>query len=76
MSMLPSSVAFTDRSWISRFWATAATPAVRQLARPARTSSTGVAALSSAPEHQRVIGLEGEGRAMLVLLPEPVVAVN
>src|SRR4029079_2485975 len=33
-SMSPSSVADTDRSWISRFWATAATPAVRQLARP------------------------------------------
>src|SRR5262245_25465817 len=31
-----------------RLWATAATPAVRQLARPERTSSTGVGALSSA----------------------------
>ena len=30
--MPPSSVAFTERSWISRCWATAATPAVRQLA--------------------------------------------
>ena len=30
-----------------RFWATAATPAVRQLARPTSTYSTGVAPLSS-----------------------------
>ena len=47
--MSPSRVAFTDRSWMPRFWATAATPAVRQLASPTSTSSTGVAALSSAP---------------------------
>ena len=45
--MSPSSVAETERSWISRFWATAATPAVRQLARPTSTYSTGVAPLSS-----------------------------
>ena len=34
MFMSPSIVAFTDFSWMSRFCATAATPAVRQLARP------------------------------------------
>ena len=46
-SIEPSTVAETRRSWISRFWATAATPAVRQPARPTSTYSTGVAPLSS-----------------------------
>ena len=46
-SIAPSIVAETLRSWISRFWATAATPAVRQPARPTSTYSTGVAPLSS-----------------------------
>ena len=47
MSMPPSSVADTERSWMLRFCATAATPAVRQLASPTSTISTGVAPLSS-----------------------------
>src|SRR6185295_3305906 len=46
-SMPASSVAFTERSWILRFCATAAIPAVRQEARPTSTYSTGVAPLSS-----------------------------
>src|SRR5215216_3865257 len=45
--MSASSVALTEWSWMPRLWATAATPAVRQLARPERTTSTGVGALSS-----------------------------
>src|SRR3954468_7962196 len=47
MSMSPSIVAFTELSWMPRFCATAATPAVRQLARPTSTYSTGVGPLSS-----------------------------
>ena len=43
MSIVPSSFDSTDRSWTPRFCATAATPAVRQLASPTRTYSTGVA---------------------------------
>src|SRR3954447_22248129 len=46
-SIAPSMVAETRRNWISRFCATAATPAVRQPARPTRMNSTGVAPLSS-----------------------------
>src|SRR5262245_27298870 len=46
--MSASSDALTECSWMPRRCATAATPAVRQLARPERTSSTGVGALSSA----------------------------
>ena len=45
-SMPASSVAFTDLSWMLRFCATAAMPAVRQPARPTSTNSTGVAPLS------------------------------
>ena len=45
--MSPSIVALTELSWIPRFCATAATPAVRQLARPTSTNSTGVGPLSS-----------------------------
>ena len=48
MSWLPSTVASTERSWIPRFCATAATPAVRQLASPTRMYSIGVIPLSSA----------------------------
>ena len=47
MSIAPSSLASTERSWMPRFCATAATPAVRQLARPTSTYSTGVAPISS-----------------------------
>src|SRR5215510_7344970 len=47
MSMFPSIVAVTERSWMPRCWAMAATPAVRQLASPTSTYSTGVAPLSS-----------------------------
>ena len=45
--MSPSIVALTELSWMPRFCATAATPAVRQLARPTSTYSTGVGPLSS-----------------------------
>ena len=45
--MLPSIVAVTECNWMLRICATAATPAVRQPARPDSTSSTGVAPLSS-----------------------------
>ena len=45
MSISASSVALTEWSCIPRRWATAATPAVRQLARPGETNSTGVGAL-------------------------------
>src|SRR3984957_13670702 len=42
MSWWPSTVDSTERSWIPRFWATDATPAVRQLASPTRRYSIGV----------------------------------
>src|SRR3954449_2619495 len=48
MSMPPSTVAETERSWMLRCWATAAMPAVRQAPRPTSTYSTGVGPLSSA----------------------------
>jgi hypothetical protein len=48
MSIEPSTSASTERSWMPRFCATAAMPAVRQLARPTRRNSTGVTPLSSA----------------------------
>ena len=48
MSWLPSTVDSTERSWIPRFWATDATPAVRQLASPTRRYSIGVIPLSVA----------------------------
>src|ERR1700691_1733972 len=51
MSIAPSIVAVTERSWMPRCWATAATPAVRHPARPTRTNSTGVAPLSSDAKH-------------------------
>src|SRR5215471_9025227 len=47
----PSMVAVTDRSWMFRYWATAATPAVRHPTRPTSTYSTGVAPLSSDAKH-------------------------
>ena len=47
MSIPPSSVADDGAQLDLAIWATAAMPAVRQLARPASTSSTGVAPLSS-----------------------------
>jgi hypothetical protein len=40
--------AFTERSWISRSWATEAMPATRQLPRATSATSAGVAPLSSA----------------------------
>src|SRR3954469_3676187 len=46
-SIAPSIVADTRRSWICRFCATAAMPAVRQPPRATSTYSTGVAPLSS-----------------------------
>src|SRR5581483_10117311 len=48
MSWLPSTVDSTERSWIPRFCATEATPAVRQLARPTSRYSIGVIPLSVA----------------------------
>src|SRR5215203_1502642 len=47
ISILPSSCDSTERSCTPRFCATAATPAVRQLASPTRTYSIGVMPLSS-----------------------------
>src|SRR5579863_2653187 len=47
----PSIAALTERSWMPRSSATAATPAVRQPARPTRTNSTGVGPLSCAAKH-------------------------
>ena len=47
MVILAGKVAVTERSWICQFWATAATPAVRQLARLTSSSSTGVGPWSS-----------------------------
>jgi hypothetical protein len=44
-------VAVTERSWMPRIWATAATPAVRQPASPTRTSSVGVGPWSWAAKH-------------------------
>ena len=46
MSMPASSVALTERSWMLRFCATAAMPAVRQPASPTSTYSTGVASIA------------------------------
>ena len=48
---MPSTVAVTVLSWISRYWATAATPAVRQLASATSTYSAGVAPWSSEAKH-------------------------
>ncbi len=48
MSCAPSTVDSTERSWMPRFSATDATPAVRQLARPTRRYSIGVMPLSVA----------------------------
>src|SRR6185436_4906424 len=42
ISILPSRLDSTERSWMPRFCATAAMPAVRQLARPTSTYSIGV----------------------------------
>jgi hypothetical protein len=50
MSCAPSTVDSTERSWMPRFSATDATPAVRQLARPTRRYSIGVMPLSSRRE--------------------------
>ena len=58
MSMSPSSVADTERSWISRFWATAATPAVRQLARPTSTILDRRRPVVLGGEDLRVVGVE------------------
>src|SRR5215472_11078874 len=48
MSWAPSTVDSTERSWMPRFCATDATPAVRQLARPTSRYSIGVMPLSVA----------------------------
>src|SRR5581483_4373580 len=48
MSCAPSTTASTERSWMPRFCATDATPALRQLARPTSRYSIGVMPLSSA----------------------------
>ena len=51
MFIVPSTVAVTERSWMPRCWATAATPAVRQLPSADRTISTGVAPWSIEAKH-------------------------
>src|SRR5262249_13512155 len=50
MSWFPSTVDSTERSWMPRFCATEATPAVRQLARPPSRDSIGVVPLSGAAD--------------------------
>ena len=72
--MSPSMVAFTDFNWMFRFWATAAMPAVRQLASPTSTYSTGVAPLSSEAKTLRMIGIELEGGLAALLLAQTVEA--
>ena len=69
-SMSPSSVAETDFSWISRFCATAATPAVRQLARPTSTYSTGVDAVVLGREELGMVGVEAELGLVALLVAE------
>ena len=58
MSWLPSTVASTERSWMPRFCATEATPAVRQLARPTSRYSIGRDAVVLGGEHRGVVGVE------------------
>ena len=70
MSILPSSCDSTERSWMPRFCATAATPAVRQLARPTRTYSIGVIAAILGGEDLRVVGLERRLGLVRLLLAE------
>ena len=67
MSWLPSTVASTERSWMPRFCATDATPAVRQLASPTSRYSIGVIPLSVGGEDVRVIGVE-HGLGLVALL--------
>ena len=71
MSIVPSSFASTERSWMPRFCATAATPAVRQLARPTSTYSIGVTPRSSDAKISGMIGFERELGLVLLLLAEP-----
>src|SRR5262245_18914903 len=66
--MSASSVAFTEWSWMPRLWATAATPTVRQLARPERTSSTGVGAFR---KDLRMVCLDRERLVAGLLSTEP-----
>ena len=70
MSWLPSTVDSTERSWMPRFCATEATPAVRQLARPTSRYSIGVMPLSVGREHRRVVGVEGRLGLVVLLLAE------
>jgi len=74
MSCAPSTVDSTERSWIPRFSATDATPAVRQLASPTSRYSIGVMPLSSADEDRGVIGFEHRLFLVIVLLAEAEVA--
>ena len=76
MSMIASIVAFTERSWIWRCWATAATPAVRQLPRATSTYSAGVDPIVLGGELQRVVGVVAERRPVLLLLVETVERVH
>ena len=69
-SIPPSIVAETLRSWISRFCATAATPAVRQLARATSTYSTGRGAVVLGGEDLGVIGVERVPGAVALFLAE------
>ena len=68
--MSPSIVAFTELSWMPRFCATAATPAVRQLARPTSTYSTGVGPLSSDAKISGWSASKDQERAVALLAAE------
>ena len=57
-SMSPSTVALTERSWMPRFLATEATPAVRQPARPISTISERGQAVVGGGEDLRVVGVD------------------
>ena len=76
MFIVPSTVAVTDRSWMPRFWATAATPAVRQLPSADRTISTGVAPRSSEAKTVGMVGLDRERGVVDVILAEAGEAVD
>ena len=66
--MSPSRVALTERSWISRFWATAATPAVRQLGQADQQQLDRSGALVLGGEQLRVVPVEHELVAVALLL--------
>ena len=72
MSMPPSSVAVTERSWMPRVCATAPTPAVRQPARPDEHQLDRRRALVLRGEDLGMVGVEREFRLVAMLLaPRP-----